>query len=84
MRIKTYIQLRKEQNEKISLCKDICNIYKLNHNENLIVWFINSFPNHDINEYFHEWVYRYEKGTEYFISRMDNERKEIFKKVFLK
>ena len=82
-RLKTYLKLRSENNNEIIQMKQIARDLNIYESEHLIVWFKNRFEDHDLG-YFDEWSRRYLKGTQYFISRMDLQSRQIFKKVFLK
>lgn len=82
-KIRSYYELRILDNgEKITKMRTICRELNVYDSEHLIVWFCNRFNSHDLN-YFEDWVKRYLKGTQYFISRMDNISLKIFKEVFL-
>ena len=82
--VKTWVQLREENNEDLSNMREIarnCNVYD---NEKLIVWFVAIFGFDYKCGYFDNWCNRYQKGTQFFISCMDGKSKDLFKEVFLK
>lgn len=60
----------------------ICLKNDIEQSHNFIIWFKLRFPYQNLY-YFTEWVKRYKKGTEYFLSKMDNESLNLFKEVFI-
>lgn len=85
-KIKTWVELREEDNgnEHLSNMRVIARENNVYDNENLIVWFVNRFGYNYKLGYFNEWVNRYQKGTQHFISKMDTQSLNVFKEVFLK
>lgn len=80
---------RKEKEKRYSEYKELnlkfgkyCRDTGVYDYDDLIVWFRLAFPEcFDLN-HFSQWVERYSQGAFYFISRMDNERKQIFFNMF--